>query len=285
MYGLAASALIAGCYRTRDAPRPPAAPAAAPRPPAAPACPAEAGELAGWLQHLASEGHQRVTLDSETRLAVLEGEPPTPVPEAPAIFVTRKLIVLRGHVVSELSPRPALGALASELSGILAQAPGTPVLLAIDDTTPWSVVAGIAQAAERGGAGSLELLFTAGTSEVTPPEPGLRGQRRTPDLFSACDPAAALMGRLADAADRTRMLVDELPRAIEACGCRVELPAVRRWLWLIWGRGAPGMPMTTVALAISRSGAPLAIDPSTPWSVAHAMVVAAARTGTPISPR
>jgi hypothetical protein len=45
------------------------------------------------------------------------------------------------------------------------------------------------------------------------------------------------------------------------------------------------MPMTTVALAISRGGAPLTMDPSTPWSAAHAAVVAAARAGTPVSPR
>jgi hypothetical protein len=279
--GLVAAVLIAGCYRAREAPAPAAEPRAEPAAP----CASETAKLAEWLALLASEGHQVLGLDPDTRLAVLADAAPTLVPEAPPIFVTRRLIVMHGHVVSEVSPRPALGALASELGAVLARAPGTPVILAIDDTTPWSVVAAVARTAEQSGVRSLELLFTAGTSKTTPPEPGLRGRRRTPELFSRCGPVDALMNRLAEADDRTRMLVDELPRAIEACGCEVELPAVRRWLWGLWGRDQLGMPMTTVSLAIAPGGAPLTMDPSTPWSAAHAAVVAAAQRGAPVSPR
>ena len=290
-YGLVAAVLIAGCYGAKDASQPAASPppATEPRREDPTACVAEAGKLAEWLKLLASEGYQTVSLSSETKLAVLAGAPPSQVPEAAGIHVTRSSVVFRGEAVSPLPPRLALGALTTKLRGIMASAPATPVLLAIDESTPWSVVAAVVQAAERGGVASLALLLQPGTSKVTPPEPepgpepGPGENRRKPYLFTRCDAAGALMDRLGHEDDKTRMLVDELPRAIEACACRVELPALRRWLWSLWQRDQPEMPMTTVALAIAAGGVPLTMAPSTPWSVAHVAVVAAARDGRPVS--
>jgi hypothetical protein len=285
--GLAAAALIAGCYSSKDTPPPPPA---APPPPATEArhadrtaCAAEIAKLAAWLKILESEGYMTVSLSPETKLAVLAGAPPSQVPEAPGIHVTRSSVVFRGQLVSAISPRLALGPLTTEVRGIMTSAPATPVLLAIDDSTPWSVIVAVVQAAERGGAGALVLLFQAGTSKVTTPPSGPSDQQRKPYLFTRCDTAKAVMDKLGDADDKSRMLVDELPRAIEACACRVDQPALRRWLWSLWYRDEPGMPMTSVALSIAVGGAPLTMAASTPWSAAHTAVVAAARDGQPVS--
>jgi hypothetical protein len=244
-------------------------------------------QLAEWLKLLASEGYQTVSLSSETRLVVLAGALPRQVPEAPGIHVTRSSVMFRGERISAISPRLALGSLTAELSGIMASAPGTPVILAIDEATPWSVVVAVAQAAERGGAGSLVLLFKPGTSKVTPPppEPAAQAGGRKPYLFTRCDTAKAVMDKLGDEDDKERVLIDKLPRAIEACACRVDQPALRRWLWSLWHRDEPEMPMTTVALAVGAGGAPLTMAASTPWSSAHVAVVAAARDGRSVSLR
>lgn len=285
LFGLVVVALIAGCEKGKDAPPPVASP-----PPAGEArhmdrtaCAAEAGKLAEWLRLLDSEGYMTVSLSPETTLAVLVGAPPSQVPEAAGIHVTRSSVVFRGQRISNIAPRLALGALTAEVRGVVTSAPGTPVLLAIDAATPWSVVVAVVQAAERGGAGSLVLLFHAGTSKVTPPPPDPSDQQPKPYLFTRCDTAKAVMDKLGDADDKSRTLVDELPRAIEACACRVDQAALRRWLWSLWYRDQPEMPMTSVVLSVAAGGVPLTMAASTPWSAAHVAVVAAARAGKPVS--
>jgi biopolymer transport protein ExbD len=286
LYGLTATAVwIAGCYRGEaDGPAPPRPPANASPSGDPAACRAQAAQLGAWVKLLDGEGHMVVSLPSETKLVVLAGVRPAQVPEAPIVHVTRRDISFQGALMADLSKQPpALGPLEAALRGVLARAPRAPVILAMDETTRWATVAAVVQAAERAGAGQVALLFTAGASQVTPPEPGPPDRRRETNLFGRCDAADKLMDRIGKSDDKPRLMIDELPRAIEACGCKVELPAVRRWLWAIWDRDQPGMPMLTVTLAVARGGAPLTMDPATPWSAAHAAVVAAARAGKPVS--
>jgi len=285
-HGLVAAVLIAGCYGPREAATPPPSSGAAPGGEGGAACAAEAARLGAWMKLLAAEGHLVVALAGDLKLVVLGGALPTQVREGPVIWVTRGLVEFQGKVVAKATPGAALGTLTAELSGVLPQLPGSRVIVALDEGTPWAVVAGVAQAAERGGAGELELVFTAGKSQVTPPEGPApkppRGQRM-PELFTRCGAADDLMERVGVADDREPLLLEELPRAIEQCGCKVELGALRRWLWALWSRDEPGMPMTSVVLAVAAGGAPLTMAPGTPWSVAHAAVVTAARGGRPVA--
>jgi hypothetical protein len=308
--GLVVAALAAGCSgKKAPEPVPEPVPAVVRRDARADAasCAEQMARLSEWLKLLVSEGN--ATFDQrDVTLAVLAGVFPSPVKDAPTIGVGSERILLRDEWMgSTADPRFTLAALATELSSVVVEAPATPLILAIDRTVTWAVVTRVVQVVQRSGPRSIELLFTAGATKVAVPGPSSLdaylprpGQpdrradsellaplgepaRRMPNLFEACDTATALMPKLPDSDDPGRMLRDELPGAIEACGCKVEEPAVRRWLWSVWYRDEPSSPLTSVALAIARDGVPLTMDPSTPWSAAHARVVTAARDGKPVT--
>lgn len=282
---LAASVLIAGCYSggggAAPAPTPAGAPVPAPAGKAA-ACSGEAAALGPWMEMLEREGTAMVSLSSRTKLVVLGGIRRRDVAEAPIVEVTPTDVTLQGHAAQWSAAAPVPAWLEAELRAVLGRAGGTAVWVAIDETAPWAVVAGVAQAAERAGARKLELVFTAKSELTAPPES--RDPRRMRDLFARCGEARAVMERLLrEEGDKAPILIAELPDAIEACNCEVELPLVRRFLWHLWSRDLPGMPMKSVALAIGSGGAPVTMDPATPWSAAHAAVVAAAPGGRPVA--
>lgn len=234
------------------------------------------------MRALDGEGRGAVaSLSRRTKLVVL-GEPPRGgLREAPVLEVSPTDLVFQGQAAPWSAAAPVPPMIEAALRGSLTRAPGT-LMIAIDETVPWAVVAGAAQAAERTGARTLELVFTAKSELAVPPEP--RDPARMRDLFARCGEARALMDGLGrEEGEKSPIMIEELPRAIEACGCEVELPSVRRWLWFLWGRDLPGMPMTSVALAIGSGGAPVTMDPATPWSAAHATVVAAAQGGRPVA--
>jgi len=80
------------------------------------------------------------------------------------------------------------------------------------------------------------------------------------------------------------VIAEGLPKAIAACGCKVEIASSQRLMWA-WYRHDSSPPMLGVGVDIANKGTAVTPKPTTPWSEASKAVVAAAKMGTPISTR
>ena len=89
----------------------------------------------------------------------------------------------------------------------------------------------------------------------------------------------------ADAAVRDRALVDDLPAAIVACHCQIEIASVQRLAWA-WYAHDLGAELVGVPVELSAHGTPVtAPAPAATWADGAPALVAAARAGGAIAVR
>ncbi|HEU0031221.1 MAG TPA: hypothetical protein VFQ53_11350 [Kofleriaceae bacterium] len=312
---IVAVSLVAACAGKKDednpptpAPRPMPTPVdAAPPIDAAPdpACIAKTDELKQWLENLAADGHETVTVTGMTLVKL--DQAPSQLPDG-AIYVTIKPteLVIDGTLVGNPG-KPTINYGKTFLERLEAHKPAGDVALVIDAKTRWAGIAPLVQAVSDSHQ-TVTLVFEAGApSHASKPPPSsidaeldkLAAPRDpaapAPDLsapkdpitvrvFDNCPDVGLLSSKLADkpAAERDRGLVEGLPKAILACGCKVELPAVQRLMWAWWGRDG-GPPLTGVTVAIAKTGTKVRAKPTATWLDAHKAILDAAKAGKPIA--
>jgi len=269
-----------------------------------PLCGDKVPPFAEWMKALVADGHVTVVATG-IDLAILPGIGPTPITRgAPVVTVKPTEIVVEGAVVADPSTaKPA--DLAKLLGEQLAARPGPDLVLVIDGKVAWSSVVPLLRGAAAAKHDRVTFVFAAGApgAASTPPKSSIDAELSAA-AGSGADPDGAVTAKVfANCITVTEKLfpaIDKLtpgefdvavavgmPEEIDACGCKVELPAVQRLMWAWWGRDrGPALAAIKVQIAaVAKDGTEVTTAPTAPWSEAFQLVAAAAERGKPIAPR
>lgn len=166
------------------------------------------------------------------------------------------------------------------------------ITLQIDGRVPWSRVVEAWRAAHDAGMRAPVFVFAAPAPTPPPRAPiddeldALPDGRRAagygellarelapcPALVRAFDQLATYLGD-----DRPRRQVDALARALVACRCAVDLPALRAVLWRVL---VNPRPVTSLRFDAAAPATPLALPASMPWAEASTHFTPALRNAT-----
>jgi hypothetical protein len=227
-----------------------------------------------------------------------------PVERAPIVSVTRDEVLLDGQTEWE-APQPfekltrTLGADLDQLrKNYLMIHPrerfnGT-FDLEIDGDAPWELVVNVLRVASRVGYPHLKFGF-ARDLDISEPPPSddrkiefyvslalnergaLNRSVLVRKVFGDCAPARELIYSLAKVSDDNRrvpILFEDVPRAVESCGCSVDLAAAKRVLWVLHPRFGCAALSVTLDGKAPRFEAPAEIT----WSEAYRRVIKAVRS-------
>jgi hypothetical protein len=234
------------------------------------ACTEQVSKLRAWLSDLQADGPKRWAVD-RVKLVKLDGEAPKPFRgAAPLVVASSTSVIVSGTAVTSL-PTKDLDALGTEVLGRLEDdTSGADAVFMIDQTVPWSVLVTMVKAAADAKHSHVTFLFLAGAPwRAAPPPPSSivpeGGTRDCP--FAGGSPEA---------------MIDTLPTSIEACGCKIEIPAVQRMMWTLYGRDRD-VPIVATTVEVAAVGEKITATATAPWSETYARVIAAAKLGKPIA--
>jgi hypothetical protein len=164
--------------------------------------------------------------------------------------------------------------------------------LEIDGDAPWELVVNVLRVASRVAYHHVSFGFARDLDISEPPpsddrkiefyvslalkEQGVRNRSvLVRKVFSDCEPARELIYSLAKADDDRHIpiLFEDVPKAVEACHCAVDLAAAKRLLWVLHPR------FGCAALKVNLDGkAPQLEAPAEmPWSEAYRRLIKAVR--------
>ena len=303
----AATTATATATATAEAPPAPVAPPLATGPALrAGSCPKLTSALEGWLKVLQSEGP---FVPAEPGIALVEANQAAgALPAAPRLAIAAGRIALDGAPVGSpkeagFDAKPMAEALAKKVEAARqAGGAGAPyVLLEIDRGAPWHAVVAAADAVASAGATYGTFLFAAPTTASAPPASPMHSDFHA-KYGTGTEKAAAVLappednpGALGEvykecpAAAKVKHapsegLAKELPKALAACNCKVDMGQVQALAWLAYDRYS-GVARTglTLNLANRAEGAhEVALPAATPWSEASTPVREAAGKGKPV---
>lgn len=272
-------------------------------------CAERTAALTDWIRKLVGEGH-RTVVATGVNLVKLP-EPPGRIPRGIVVVVKPNEVVIEGTAVAD--PATTKGAeMARTFIERVTAVKGDPgVVFVVDEKTPWSAVVALANAAPQAERARVSFVFAAAAgSEVEPPPPSsldahfaaaaepadpgsaaakLADPVKTVDeakLYAECPAVTELWPKLdaltPDIFDVA--IADELPKAIELCDCKVEIPAVQRVLWAMWGRdtGAALVAVNAEMAKDAKGATKVTQKPATPWGEAYTVVIDAAQAGKPL---
>jgi hypothetical protein len=258
--------------------------------------------------NLAAEGESPIDTWTVT-LAKADGEAPHPIAMAPIVTLQSKFLEYQGRMIGAV-PITDHG---KALHDAFAAGPQpAEVLLVVDASVPWSSVAAAATAT---GATHVTFVLAAGApGKTSPPPPSsidkeLDEMAKPPDstqkapklidprdpnfhsipdrIFKDCSTIKGLfdaIGKADTASGKDELIVKGFPKAIAACNCKVEIPAVQRLLWS-WFRRDSSPAVAGIKVELAANGTPVTAKPTAPWSEASNSVIAAAKAGKPLSLR
>ncbi len=271
-------------------------------------CPKLTAALGSWLKVLHSEGP---LVPAEPGISLVEANQAAgALPAAPRLTIGAARISIDGAPVAA-SKEPGFDA--KEIGATLAkkveaakQAGGAAaayVLLEIDRGAPWHAVVAAADAAAGAGVTYGTFLFAAPTTASAPPASAHHSSFHKAFGAGAEKPAAILSpaeegspGPLADiykecpAAAKVKHapseeLAKELPKAIAACNCKVDMAGVQALAWLVYDRYS-GVARTGLTVNLAKEGTAGAFEvgmaAATPWAEASTPVREAAGKGKPV---
>jgi hypothetical protein len=214
-----------------------------------------AARLSDWLEAARAEGRG---IEARGGFELLQtARPSRRFEPSPQLWISTAAIELDRVAAGDVDG--ALAALGARLSGE-AKKPGG-LLVFADGNTPWHTIARVGAAAVAAKLTPLELVVR-GRTAIEPPAAAV------PDAPFANCPAAAALAGVGPPVDDARVdrYVAGVGAAIESCGCGdVEIAKAVLWRWLGRDRGEP---IASVTVELSATGAPLVLDPETPWSTA-----------------
>jgi hypothetical protein len=155
--------------------------------------------------------------------------------------------------------------------------------LLIDEDVPWDDIVRVAQGASGVGVQKLVFVFAAKPAVEPPPrhkidddldraekEPGGRAQRYADigkSLIDSCVPLSKAFGKVAFSdADRETQLIKAVTPALLECDCKIDMPALRSWLY----RVLSSKPVVFMDVTISdASPNKIELPPETQWREAQ----------------
>jgi hypothetical protein len=242
-------------------------------PPSGDQCAAQTTELGKWLSALAAEGSRMIATQRGVTLVHLD-EVARPVPRGAVITISPDEVAFQGQLVLVTKGAGAdLAKWQPLFERLDAVKPRDKMLIVADSAVPWAAVSQAALSATSAGH-SVVFVFTA-KSEVSKPPPsaidaqlaeiakptesGSKAARlgedsnKLPDIFKDCPSAKSMLKKLGESdADRDKGIVEDLPKAIAACDCKVEISSVQHLMWAWWGRD-DGDPNLGVAVEITKA--------------------------------
>jgi|GEM_PF-3726178 len=279
-----------------------------------PACADATSKLGAWLGDLTAEGPSPLMADGAT-LTKLDGESAKPIAAAPVVFVNATRVTFEGRLLSTL-PIEDHG---KRVEDALAADKTTDTLIIIDGAVRWTDVTTVVTAVAASGHAHVTFVFAAGTPGKTSPPPPSAVDKELAELAKPVDPskkAAKLydprdpqrpptvpdkifkdcpvtdlftkIGVAQTSVEKERLIVEGFPKAIAACGCKVEIASVQRLLWSWYGHDR-GLPLVGIAADIASAKdkvtavTAVTAKSTTPWSEAGKNVAAAAKAGKPLA--
>jgi len=284
-------------------------------------CAKDTAELKTWLKQLDGEGggSRPTALPPAQKLAVVGVRAGDPL-DAPTLTIDGDVIRFDGSPAGSVrDPETAIRELRSATRAsteLWAQThpgktrPDAPYLVALGTEIPWSHVTSLVDIAAHAGMRRLTFLFEGPTALSEPPSKTIAPiARRTrsgeavdpsqkvrileeanpgpaENIFAKCPEVSKELSALgrdsANPTEKNSLINDALPRAIEACGCKVDTNEVKALRWMQYGR-YDGSPTASHTVAIAPRGTRGATEVAAPgperWSVAHVRIVDAAKRG------
>jgi hypothetical protein len=222
----------------------------------------------------------------------------------PSVELLRRKIRIVGdgtqvQDVAEL--RPLLRAAAKKPDSA---APALPLLLGIDRDRHWSDVVDVVNAAAEAGFTQLDFVFERLIEIAPPPSAEDQDARRilaappyergrlvaveVDRILKKCKGAGKVIGNMAASGGQAKIkvLTDEMPPALRACGCATNPRDLMTLLWL-WAdpdeAGAIHREFIGARVTLAKGKQPattVKANKAAPWSEASAQVLAAAKVGT-----
>jgi biopolymer transport protein ExbD len=188
------------------------------------------------------------------------------------------------------------------------------VLFLVDGGVAWADVAAVVSAAARAEVRTVGFAFETRAMRASPPPPSsidaelarldaewaaqvadgkhapLGRHPPRPSLadkvYARCPGAQrmanGLLSETIASDDKIQALVERVPDEIAACGCKVELAALKQLFWRLWDRHRSAGPLAWIEVEVAPDGVPVAATATEPWSRASARIVEAARARSPI---
>jgi hypothetical protein len=102
------------------------------------------------------------------------------------------------------------------------------------------------------------------------------------DLFADCERGAKVFEGLGALPPEMRLtfLIDELPSAMPACGCAVDLSSLEALFYAVWGMPSSAKTYSAVSMRLApddaKSSRPLSAPARAPWSTTYRLAIDAA---------
>jgi hypothetical protein len=270
-------------------------------------CARNADRLAAWVETLVAEGHAAFVDERHVTPVLVPEIAPASLAPLPTITARADSVSYAGQFLGDHATfAPESLTERFEVARELLAKDKLELALAVvvDHRVPWSTVATIGRAATSAGIAKLHFIFRGSTklsdplpswidAELPPlrpvfdpdgPAPALAAAvRRANDptkrrVFDRCRAGRALLDgldeRAGETGNRATALASGVVAAYRECGCAEELGAVQRLMWELWDRGQSNMPHTEVVVGLDPAAPRLEYEPATPWSEAHAAILA-----------
>jgi hypothetical protein len=223
---------------------------------------------------------------------------PAPSPGGARVDIDDSVVTLDGTIVADRgAPR-----LARQLHDAFVALPVGPLEIHADNNVPWSVIAQVTHAAA--GTGHTHVAFEVIARQRTAQEPPPSSIDHALDEWDRQFDALPIDQRLgnppksdfwqrvlrdcpgaldvvltAGSGDDSpaNVIAAKLPAATAACGCRVEVPALERLLWRLYG-AEWAVPHAWIAVELG-AGRAMIEHAATPWRDAAPRLYAAAAPG------
>ena len=282
-------------------------------------CAAQTAELKTWMQELDAEGSGGEVrgLPSGMKLVKLD-ERAGDLLDVPTLVVSGARVLIDGIPSGTLADPEACARDMKQIKGKKEDLwrmthpgkdlPDVPYLAAVGADEPWSNVAALVDVAARAGIARMTFVFEGKNALTEPPAKVIPAWCRQPMSGAAVDPSqkagvlssapsgnstyancpdvgkelGQLSGMVVDPDQKRAFVTEHLPRAIEACGCNVDMNEVKADRWCTYGRysGTPKVGHTLDIAPRGDTGAMELAEPaSEPWSQAHALVVSTSAGG------
>jgi biopolymer transport protein ExbD len=274
--------------------------------------------LAAWLKDLADEGivdSNEIVMTQKGLLPVELDEAPARAGRGPIVTITQDEVSFRGAPIAD--PRDPTS-LAQKVSDALTREKATDgkLLVQMDAGIPWDVVARVMAGAEQAGDDQVTLLFmTKKGPRVAPPGPSaidpelaeldrvtslsleeldhdpkdakkldelMKGGKPGIDtkVFARCPQVAQFQQSLQNLTPEEIMAREatELPKAIAACGCAVDMPSVKTLAWRWFGHRGPRY-IVAKTIRLSAQGKSVNLPADMAWKDAASKLLEAAQAG------
>lgn len=208
-------------------------------------------------------------------------------PEAPPFtdLPSTQIVVMKPDAILYRGVRTTAAALGEQLTTGFARLHDDPrirrrVALVIDAKARWDRVVEVAQAVAGAGFDQVSFVFDKPSPVAPPPRSSVDAKLDAllagPDngnqavqvaklaahVIDSCAPLKKVFGSVAEADDQGAFVIEGIGKALPACDCDVDVPALRSIMWRVAGNPHPSRE---VVVTLAKNAAQLVLPAATSW--------------------